>query len=722
MPLLVVNLILFPGSRSFTLDHSITQLNIVADLKTEQIRQWLDQGRQVAQMITISAEIHRDLTEHYNSSEAVCECAEQLRAELRGIAEVFPAVAAAELLDPETGRVMFATELTHEGRIRFDEDFFTEGSKRLFVSPVAYSVGSEAPVQVVSAPIFNDQGAVMAVAAVELNFDNLHDTIVNQAGLGYTGQAYLVDAYGFFVTVPQSQAGSPLRTIARSEGVSRATAGEDGSDLYTNYDGIPVLGVYRWLPDVSLGLLVEMAESEIGHEIEMVWGGLALTSAGVLVLALFSGRYMTDWLVQPLEMIGKAARALQAGDLNQRVPPSQIDEIGQLGGAFNEMADALQQSYNNLEDQVAQRTAELQQALEKLSDSEERFQRLVNLAREGIIIHERGYIMDCNPALLQMFDYDSKTMTTLTVVDLVAPESYEVVKQNMRSSEEHTYEVIARRSDGSRFPAEVHSRRVPYMDRHVRVVGVRDLTERKMAEQRAIELAMERERVNILARFVTGASHEFRTPLSVINTKAYLMERVDDLQRRASYRETINLQVDNLTHLIDDLVILTRLETEPDLHIQPVDMHRLLREVYRRQSSERIMLDLPGDLPGIQADEEMLQLALNKIVDNALSFTPEPGTVYMQATSQDDTLTIEIRDTGIGMTEAVLSHIFERFYRADTAHSTRGFGLGLPIAQKIIQLHRGNIAVSSETDAGTIITITLPDTIVLRPKSGVSTP
>ncbi len=307
-----------------------------------------------------------------------------------------------------------------------------------------------------------------------------------------------------------------------------------------------------------------------------------------------------------------------------------------------------------------------------------------------------------------------------TAVTAERGSSREVYVRLMSGEKLPIYERQFQRQDGSAFTAEVNITLVrdeegsPLFFQSM----VRDITERKTTEaalrESAVQLALERARTDLIASFVRDISHEFRTPLSIINTKLYLLCRVEDPARKAIYEQGIREQVDNVARLVEMLVTMSRLDSESVTSADPVFVNTLVTELLTRfaRASEEDGLTLSTVLDAhpdrVIGSSIEISRALGHIVENALQFTPPGGSVVIRTASDPKRVTIIVEDTGIGIPPEALPRIFERFYRADNAHTTKGIGLGLPIARKIIETHGGSIQAANRVEGGTVMTVTLP--------------
>jgi len=238
------------------------------------------------------------------------------------------------------------------------------------------------------------------------------------------------------------------------------------------------------------------------------------------------------------------------------------------------------------------------------------------------------------------------------------------------------------------------------------VVLFRDVTQLQQAEE------MRRD-------FVANVSHELRTPLSIF--RGYLETLLDDPQQPPGellrILEIMERHSDRLNALVEDVLSLARLESPGvELDLAEVDLaellHSIMRDWQKRFAARQLKshLDVPGDLPLLEADESRLQEVVYNLLDNAVKYSQPGGTISLRAAVAGDRVRISVADQGIGIPEADLPRIFQRFYRADKARSRElgGTGLGLSIVKHIVQLHGGTVEAESAPGKGTTISVLLP--------------
>ena len=221
---------------------------------------------------------------------------------------------------------------------------------------------------------------------------------------------------------------------------------------------------------------------------------------------------------------------------------------------------------------------------------------------------------------------------------------------------------------------------------------------------------------SIRKQFVSNVSHELRSPL------ASMQAMVETLQNGAmkesdlahEFLTEIHNEINRMTQIVQELLDLSDIErTENTLELIPIDIIKLMMEIHSSFQSlaklnhvELVTL-MPKSLPHVLGEREKLRQIINNLVDNAIKFTDQGGTVTISTDLTEDAVRITIKDTGIGIHKNDQPHIFERFYRVDKSRKYRGTGLGLSIAKHLVKAHKGQLDVESEKGKGSVFHFSL---------------
>ena len=377
------------------------RLSALADVKEGELNRWVDDEVRSVVLIAGLPEVRMQVRTLITQSEAdpsYMEAHSALASYLGALAGSAPELQEVFVLSDVGGKIMVSTDASHEGQYRVTDRYFTQGKLATFVQNVYPSPITLAPTMTVATPLLDERGQRLGVLAVHVSLKRMDEIIQERIGVGASNEAYLVDRLNVFVSGERFGRQEFPRGV-HTDGIDAAVQGNNGFGLYTNYAGVPVLGVYRWLADRDLALLIEIHQDEAFAPA----GRLALTillvglgSAGVLAIGVY---VLARQIARPILAITRTATQVASGDLTQRAPVLTDDEVGVLARAFNSMTEQLSSLYDTLEDQVVDRTTELQRA-------KEYFESLVQ--NSPVAIMTQGLdssVVSWNPAAEKLFGY-----------------------------------------------------------------------------------------------------------------------------------------------------------------------------------------------------------------------------------------------------------------------------------------------------------------------------
>ena len=370
---------------------------------------------------------------------------------------------------------------------------------------------------------------------------------------------------------------------------------------------------------------------------------------------------------------------MAGGNLTVRADDRRSDEFGELGGALNYLS------------------AELGSTISSLELERNRLQSLINGVSEGIIaLDEQGRTTLINPAAYAL---------------LGLPEN----EDGLRSDAPDILSMF----DES-LSALQTVRRTIWRGRTAVHISVSPLTRADGALTGCVGILSDvtsAERLEQTRRdYVANVSHELRTPLTAM--RALLEPLRDGLikteeQRQQTYNVVLR-ETMRLTRLVSDMLELSRLQSgKASLsrsRFAPAPLFELIRETYSAYAEDyqqTFVYDVPSALPDVIGNPDRTQQVLIALLDNAFKYSPEDGVVTLSAAIDADVIRVTVRDTGIGISEDDLQHVFDRFYKADKSHSGRGTGLGLAIAYEIMQQLGEEMTVHSALGEGSAFSFTL---------------
>jgi len=380
-----------------------------------------------------------------------------------------------------------------------------------------------------------------------------------------------------------------------------------------------------------------------------------------------------------------------------------------------------------VEDALREREARLSRAESNLLRSEQKYRQFVEQSADAIWLCDvHGKILEWNRGAEQLTGFSRDRIIGQPIGEVLAELSGDA-GQAVREGVGHQLAVFVETLPSEQmFSLPVHRRDgeirhtqmlvFPIFGDEELLIGAitRDITDRLRAERDAVQLRLERARVELLTDFIRDASHEFRTPLSIINTHLYMMRRMPAAESLIDRLNTIGEQTEYLHSLLESMLTMARLDSKNDWQFDAIPVERLVDSLMTRvlpmaeENGLAMQVSIAERLPALVCDEIELYTALLAILTNAVQYTPMPGTVVLRVDRVADFLRFTVSDTGIGIPAEALPHLFDRFFRVDTARSRLGAGLGLCIARRIVEQHGGTIEVASVEGQGSTFTVLLP--------------
>jgi two-component system, OmpR family, phosphate regulon sensor histidine kinase PhoR len=484
-----------------------------------------------------------------------------------------------------------------------------------------------------------------------------------------------------------------MENHARRPEVRAALEGRTGRDLRRSatveapllYVATPVregggpVGVLR----LALPLSAVTASYESLHQVMLVGGAVAL------LVALCIGLFVAGRVTRPVVEMQSIARQMSEGSFLVRAPTRSTDEIGTLGRSLNVMAGRLREKIEDLEREQAKTTA------------------ILDAMVEGVIaVDGQEHILLMNERARAMFGLGSARGEGKPFLEVIRNADLHEIFRGVGEASPVSREVVLTR------PAP-------------RILGINAVRLGLAGDRTGVVMVLHdvtalRQLERVRTEFVANVSHELRTPLTAIQgyLETLLSGALEERENARRFLEIVLRHSERLGRLLNDLTDLSNIELgKVTLRRESVRVAEVVASVLAimgpraAQTRVAVTANILAALPAVSADRDRLVQVLINLVDNAVKYTPEGGSVTVTAHDVGDgTIEVVVADTGIGIPPADLPRITERFYRVDKARSRElgGTGLGLAIVKHLVVAHGGELRIESEPERGTTVRFTLP--------------
>jgi two-component system, OmpR family, phosphate regulon sensor histidine kinase PhoR len=434
------------------------------------------------------------------------------------------------------------------------------------------------------------------------------------------------------------------------------------------------------------------------HEIAKLQQSLFLALGIAFVLAVSLSIWLARSITRPLSEIALAAQQMAAGHRTVPIDTNSRDEVGLLAATLNRMAD------------------ELHAKIAELSEDRAQLLAMLTSMVEGVMVLDcRGHVLQVNPALERMFGVPRREARGRPCSDVFRHQRLnDLVAAILTTRTNHEDEIVLART-GRSLHVQASVAGGERENEACAVLVFHDITELRRLE-------------NIRKDFVANVSHELRTPLTSIKgyVEALLDGAKDDPDAAARFLGIILTQSDRLNLIIEDLLELSKIESGlVSFKQDPMDLRKVVERTLSMmkpladKKGHRLLALVDDELPAMAGDEDRFVQVLTNLLDNAVKYTPEHGTITVAAhgvplqnglSADRQFVELTVSDTGIGIPDQDRPRVFERFYRVDKARSRElgGTGLGLAIVKHIVEGHGGQVWVEGNQPRGSRFVVRLP--------------
>ncbi len=652
-------------------DISLSEINkrleAVSYSKAEHIKTYLDQSIERFKLVTSRNKLRTEIngynqvkgSEHLESIQDIIIAAKEPIEEFERICVITP-----------KGIVISSTDRSFIGKNVSEKEFFLKG---LEATGIYLVEEDDIPKLFVSGPfILNEE--VIGVGITVVKADYLRNLVSDDTALGSTGETYLIDDKNLMITPSKFKEGSITVDTAnaaacwlhRNLSEEEIRLNHNEVKILKDYRNVSVVGTHEYIKEMDWCLLAEIDEktalADISKANKEIWYFTTAAIIAVIITGVIFNLLLTKTLRKEVD-----TKTKEIQDINQNLEK----EVDSRTKEVKQKSRELELLNKNLEKEIEKKTRQIQEKLAKEEKATEAMIYILERAKRtnNKLREKEDELSEKNEELQQQSEELQSTLDDL-----------ESARQDLKKEKESI--------------------------------------EKKVVE-RTMELQKERDKVEDLLRlkteFVNQLSHDLRTPITPLSV---LLPIVRKSVKERENQKNLDVCIRNakyLSDLVKNTLNLARLESgKIDMNYKKTDMKALMKNIIEendvlfKENKIHVINRIRNSMT-LKIDRLKIKEVINNILGNSVKFMPKGGKITIDSAVRKDHATISIEDTGIGMSEDIQKKIFTEFYKGDESrHDVSGFGLGLAICKKIMELHNGRILVQSSKGKGTKVLLEFP--------------
>jgi PAS domain S-box-containing protein len=509
---------------------------------------------------------------------------------------------------------------------------------------------------------------------------------------------------------------------------------------------------------------IENSLNQYYEDFDTIYKRLIVLSVVLIAAGFLWSFFFASRLVKPIRLVDSVAQSIANGNLDAQINIKSNTEVESLATSFNLMAVNLKRAHDELESKVEERTNQLLQSNIELEKYKRHLEKLVDERTEEIkdvndaLLNENSKLLSAENEIANQYNFLKTLLDTIPIpiyilddkinftdcneaflkysgkekADLIEQSFYSLIEddakkdfmqqRNQLFSDKKflTFEERLFASSGS--PKDLIFFESTFQSASGKTAGIvgviLDITEIKESERKTLSaLSKEKELAELRTKFFSHASHEFRTPLTTIQSSVELISMLNprlSVQENNPHVEQIFTSISYMQELLDDILTINKADTgkfiaNPELLNLFEFINSLKEEIENNDRlNHQINLTCDNKNQTIVGDKKTLRLIFSNLITNSIKYSPSQSTINIKIYQSDSHIAIRITDNGIGIPKEEQNHIFEPFFRASNAGDVKGTGLGLSLVKKLVDQHKGTICFSSVPNKETEFIVSLP--------------